>query len=133
MARNSKTLIVTFQDGSELEVTPTLEDKLAFESALRKNKNWGEIKDSAIKMHPFLAWNALRRKGQTELTWEQFTTGETAAVDVELKQDEEPDQDAELEVPPVGKGTRTGRSTSSSSPSPSAPASPSESGETKPE
>lgn len=121
-------LEVTLADGKTVRVTPTLEDTLAFETTLRKNRNWGELKDSALKLQPFRAWNALRRKGETDLTWEQFTTGDTAVLDVHIVDDEE-EGDDELEVDGLGKGGPTGRSTTSRSASPSVPASASESGE----
>lgn len=104
-------LRVTFQDGSQIDVTPTLEDTLAFETTLRKNKHWGAIQDNAVKLNPFRAWNVLRRTEQTELTWEQFISGDTAAVSVETfdpSADADPD---ELETP-VGKGGPKARRTS---------------------
>jgi hypothetical protein len=103
-------LRITFQDGSDVDVTPTLEDTLAFETTLRKNKHWGALQDNAVKLNPFRAWNALRRNGQTELTWEQFISGDTAAVSVEsITPDDNTDDDTET---PVGKGGRTARRTS---------------------
>lgn len=101
-------LNITFQDGSEVEVVPTLEDTLAFETTLRKNKQWGALQDNAVKLNPFRAWNALRRSGKTELSWEQFTSGETAVVAVDVVRDDDAD-DAET---PVGKGGTKARRTS---------------------
>lgn len=110
-------LTVTLADGEELTVLPTLEDRLAFETALRKNKGWGKLEDNAMKLLPFLAWNALTREGRTALAWEEFTTGKTAAIAVEPAA--EPDEDdEELEVPGVGKDTPTAPSHSSLSYSP---------------
>lgn len=113
-------LTVTLHDGKTLDVTPTLEDTLAFEATLRKNKRWGGLEDNALKLMPFRAWNALRRTGQTELTWEEFTSGDKAALDVskaaEPADDETADtEDGAEEVEGVGKAGRTGRSTRSSS------------------
>lgn len=113
------TLRVTLADETEVDVTPTLEDTLAFETTLRKNKQWGNLSDSALKMQPFKAWNALRRQGLTELSWDEFTTGTTAALNVVVVQDDEFDTDEE-EVKGLGKGSPTGASQRSSSPSPSA-------------
>jgi len=102
----SKTYVIEFQDGETIEVTPTLEDTLAFETTLRKNKRWGELKENAIKLIPFRAWNAAHRKGLTALDWEQFTTGDTAAVDVSLKDDVDEDDDDASEVEGLGKAGR---------------------------
>ena len=101
----SKTYVIEFQDGTTIEVTPTLEDTLAFESTLRKNKRWVELKENAIKLIPFRAWNAAVRKGLTKLSWDEFTTGETAAVDVSLKDDPD-DVDDSSEVEGLGKAGR---------------------------
>jgi hypothetical protein len=103
------TLEVTFADGREVQISPTLEDTLAFETTLRRNKSWGSLQESALKMQPFRAWNALRRAGLTDLTWEQFTTGETAALNVAVADDPdaEDETDAALEVAGLGKDTPT--------------------------
>jgi hypothetical protein len=87
-------LRVTFAKGKPIDVVPTLEDTLAFETTLRKNRGWGGLQDNALKLNPFRAWNALRRAGKTDLTWEQFTTGDTAAISVEIvRDDDEPADD----------------------------------------
>lgn len=122
-------ILVTHHDGSEVEVIPTLEDTLAFETTLRRNKSWGTLQESALKMQPFRAWNCLKRKGLTTLTWDEFTSGDTAALAVSVISDDELDD--ELEVPGLGKGTKTGASTSSSSPSPSEQINPPASGSKK--
>lgn len=106
-------LRITFADNTTLDVQTTLEDRLAFETALRKNKSWGQIADNPMKLHPFLAWNAARRTGKTDLDWHAFTTGETAALDVSPIED-----DDELEVEGVGKDTPTEDSSTSPSLSP---------------
>lgn len=103
-------LRITFADQSTVDVQTTLEDRLAFETTLRKNRSWGKLEDNTMKLLPFLAWNAARRNGKTELDWEQFTTGETAAISVDPVEDEEDD---ELEVDGLGKDTQTEPSTSS--------------------
>lgn len=113
----AKPLRITFADGSTVDVQPTLEDRLKFESTLRKNKGWGKLEDNALKLTPFLAWSAASRTGVTDLSWEQFTTGDTAAVDVESVPDAD-DADAALEVDGLGEGTPT--TDSNTSPSSSA-------------
>jgi hypothetical protein len=112
----ARKLRITLHDGTHLEVQPTLEDRLKFETTLRKNKGWGPLSDNALKLEPFLAWSAASRTGETKLTWAEFTTGDTAALDVEPVKDEsadESDEDGPLEVDGVGKGTKRGRSTTS--------------------
>ncbi len=107
------TLDVTLADGSTVRVQTTLEDRLAFELAVRKNKSWGKLEDNTLKMQPYLAWNALHRQGLTTLTWAEFTTGASAALDVSVPDDDAEDDDADLEVAGVGKDTPTAPSTSS--------------------
>lgn len=106
-------LVITLNNGDKIEVQTTLEDRLAFETALRKNKRWGELKDNAMKMQPFMAWNAAHRTGKTTLSWDDFTTGDTAALDVSAP-DEHDDTD-ELDVEGLGKDTPKARSTTSRS------------------
>lgn len=114
MANNGQ-LVITLQNGDTIEVQTTLEDRLAFETALRKNKGWGDLKDNAMKMQPFMAWNAARRTGKTELTWAEFTTGDTAALDVSAPDEHDDDGSDELDVEGLGKDTPKGRSTTSRS------------------
>ena len=114
------TLTVTMHDGDKHDVTPTLEDTLAFETTLRKNRGWGSLEDNALKLMPFRAWNALKRTGKTDLTWQEFSAGEKAALDVSPKKTDPTDDDADdadgvEEVAGVGKAGRKGRSTASSS------------------
>lgn len=125
-------LIITEQNGEKLEVHPTLEDRLAFETALRKNKSWGKLEDNALKLTPFLAYNAARRAGDPR-TWEEFTTGDTAAASVDEKPEETDPEDKELEVSGVGKDTPTARSTSSRSRSRVSTAAPRGNGAEKPD
>lgn len=111
----AKPLRITFHDGSTVDVQPTLEDRLKFESTLRRNKGWGKLEDNALKLTPFLAWSAATRTGATELSWDEFTSGPSAAIDVEPVPDAE-DPDPELEVDGLGEGTPTeGLNTSPSS------------------
>ncbi len=115
---------VTLANGDVFVAKPTLEDTLAFETTLRRNPKWGGLKDSVLKMQPYRSWNYLTRTGAIDLTWEEFTSGDTAAIDVSTPDEE----DDELEVPGLGKDSRKARSTTSPSPSPSEPASPQGSG-----
>ncbi len=126
------TLDVLFADGTTERVTTTLEDRLNFESTLRKNKGWGKLEDNQLKLIPFLAWSALRRNNKTELTWAEFTSGDTAALSVEpVKEDEEDgdEDEKELEVEGLGKDTQTAPSTSSPWSSPETTAAPLGSGD----
>lgn len=116
MATINSKFTITFADGKQTDVQTTLEDRLAFEQTLRKNKRWGKLEDNTLKMQPFLAWNAAKRTGVTDLSWDDFTTGSTAALDVSVADDA--DDDADLEVAGVGKDTQTAASTSSASSSP---------------
>jgi len=118
---SAKKLVITLASGEELTVQPTLQDTLAFESTLRKNKQWGGLQDSALKMHPFKAWSAAKRAELLDLTWEEFTTGDTAALDVTFEDEDDDEGDDGLGVTGLGKGTRKAASTSSSSSSPSVP------------
>jgi len=114
MANN--TYKVTLSDGTTEIVSTTLEDRLAFEQALRKNRGWGKLEDNTLKMQPYLAWNALRRTDKTKLSWTEFTTGDTAALDVSVPDDDtDADDDTDLEVEGVGKDTQTDPSTTSAS------------------
>lgn len=110
--------VVTLHDDTTIEVPITLEDSLAFEVALRRNKRWGTLSENSIRMITFRAWNALQRTGQTEQSWEEFSSGPNAALDVTMKPTKEPDksdddEDGEV-VESVGKAGRKGRSTASS-------------------
>lgn len=108
----SQPLRITLADRSTLEVQPTLEDRLRFEQTLRRNRSWGPLSDNALKLVPFLAWSAATRTGVTSLTWDEFTTGPTAAIDVEEVQPDEGDGADDLEVEGLGEGTPTEASTS---------------------
>lgn len=108
----AKPLRITLADGSTVDVQPTLEDRLKFEQTLRKNKGWGKLEDNALKLIPFQAWSAAHRQGLTALTWEQFTTGQTAALDVAPLDDSDDDPDDDLEVEGLGEGTPAEASTS---------------------
>jgi hypothetical protein len=113
-------LIITTAQGTEIEVQPTLQDTLAFEQFLRQNRKWGGIQDNALKLHPFKAFNAARRLGtlpEGVETWEQFTSGDTAVLDVSIKRDPD-DDDADddlpegvVEVPGLGEAGQPDQST----------------------
>lgn len=129
--KHSKTrLVVTLAGGEEVTVQTTLEDRLAFETAMRKNRSWGKLEDNTMKMLPYLAWNALTRTGKTALSWLEFTGGDTAALSVE-PEELEADEDDELEVDALGKDTQTEPSTSSPWSSPETTAEPPGNGEEK--
>lgn len=118
-------LSITPATGKPYEVQTTLEDRLAFETALRKNKGWGKLEDNSLKLHPFLGWHAAKRQGKTDLSWEQFTTGDTAAISVDpVEPDEDDDDDDDLEVEGLGKDTQTAASITSRSYSPATTAAP---------
>jgi hypothetical protein len=94
-------LKITFADNKTAIVQPTLEDRLNFESTLRKNRQWGDLKDNTLKLQPFLGWSAAVREGVTKLTWDEFTRGKKAAIDVEPVTDPDPAP----EVEGVGEGS----------------------------
>lgn len=123
-------LRITPATGKPYEVQTNLEDRLAFETALRKNKGWGKLEDNSLKLHPFLAHHAAKRLGKTELSWEQFTTGDTAAISVDPVEPD--DDDEELEVEGLGKDTQTVASITSPSYSPATTAAPLGSGAESP-
>ena len=106
----SNKLVIIEQDDRTTVVATTLEDRLAFETALRKNKSWGKLEDNALKLQPFLAWNAARRAGDPR-TWEEFTTGPTAVASVETYDPDDAQDDEDLEVPGLGKDIQPIRST----------------------
>ncbi len=92
---NARALIVTPHEGDQFEVTPNIGDTLAFESTLRKNRNWGTIGDNAMRMTFFRAWKAAEREGKTNLSWDEWSSGPTAVLDVKFKnEDEAEDADA---------------------------------------
>lgn len=95
---------ITLPDGSTVDAIPTIQDTLAFESVLRKNRSWGPLADNSIRLVMFRAWSAATRAGTLTLTWDEFTSGPTAAVNVEMVDPaaEGDDQGDDLEVPGVG-------------------------------
>lgn len=99
-----KRLVVTRADGTEFTVTPNLGDTLNFENTLRKNPRWGTLQENVLKMQPFRAWSAARRTGDYEGTWEDFSAGENAVLDVSF---EDTDAEDELAVDGVGLDTPT--------------------------
>lgn len=104
-------LEIHLSTGEKIIVTPNLGDTLAFESALRKNKQWGELKDNALKMNPYRGWNCARRLGLITMSWDEFTTGPNAAQSVivhdpeESEADDTEDEEGSLVVPGVGLDT----------------------------
>ena len=100
-------LTIVRLDGTEVTVTPNLGDTLNFETTLRKNPHWGDLKQNALKMQPFRAWSAGRREGTVTESWEEFAS---AVADVRAA-DEPPADDDDLDVDGLGLGTRTNQST----------------------
>lgn len=107
-------LIITAANGETIEVQTTLEDTLAFEQFLRRNKRWGGLQDNALKLAPFKAFSAARRLGRLPAgveTWEQFTEGSTAVLDVQVKREDDDEDDDSEEVEGLGESGRTAHST----------------------
>ena len=100
-----KRLVVTRHDGTEFTVTPNLGDTLNFENTLRKNPRWGSLQENVLKMQPFRAWSAARRTGEFEGSWEDFSAGPEAVLDVSFEDDGADDD--ELAVDGVGLDTPT--------------------------
>lgn len=100
-----KRLVVTRADGTEFTVTPNLGDTINFENTLRKNPRWGSLQENVLKMQPFRAWSAARRTGQFEGTWEEFSAGADAVLEVRFEDDTADDD--ELAVEGVGLDTPT--------------------------
>jgi hypothetical protein len=108
-------LIITPSTGDPIEVQTTLQDTLAFEQFLRKNKRWGGLQDNALKLLPFKAFNAARRldklpEGVT--TWEEFSEGPSAVLDVSVKDDDDDEElpEGSVEVEGLGEAGETGQS-----------------------
>lgn len=95
-------LVISKADGTEVTVTPNLGDTLNFETTLRKNKHWGDLKQNALKMNPFRAWSAGRREGTITESWEEF---QSTCLDVSTKEDDDADDD--LDVDGLGLDTQT--------------------------
>lgn len=102
-----KRLVVTRADGTTFTVTPNLGDTLNFESTLRKNPRWGTLQENVLKMQPFRAWSAGRRTGAVTESWEDFSSGENAVLDVSFEDAEDAGDDDELAVDGVGLDTPT--------------------------
>lgn len=94
-------LTIVRLDGTEVTVTPNLGDTLNFETTLRKNPQWGDLKANALKMQPFRAWSAGRREGTITETWEEFTASVHEVNFTENTVDENPDhvEDLGLDTP----------------------------------
>lgn len=121
-------LIITFADGQKATVQTNLEDRLKFETSLKHNRGWGTLKDNTLKLIPYLGWAAAQRTGVTHLSWTEFTTGPTAALDVEEMPEPEEGEESEegegnaleapterVEVEGLGEPTPQGLSTISPS------------------
>ncbi|NQX26831.1 hypothetical protein HQQ81_05630 [Microbacteriaceae bacterium VKM Ac-2854] len=107
---SKKTLTISFLDGRpDIEVTPTLQDTLEFENVLKKNRKWGGLKENALKMQPFRAFNAARRVGLYSGSWDEFVSEVT---DVVTPDPDDIDQDSDTEVGGLGEDTTTAASPS---------------------
>ncbi|HXG71268.1 MAG TPA: hypothetical protein VNJ04_11750 [Gemmatimonadaceae bacterium] len=111
-----ETLRITFTDGrTPVDVVPNLFDQVAFERALRNNKQWGKLQDNILRMQVFRGWSAANRTGVLDMSWEDFNDDPNTPVQsVTVVHDDDEDDDDELEVEGLGKGTRAIPSTTSS-------------------
>ncbi|GAA3342981.1 hypothetical protein GCM10017714_33660 [Curtobacterium pusillum] len=107
---NARVLVVTPATGDAFEVTPNISDTLAFETTLRKNKAWGSISENAMRMQFFRAWSAAKREGKTTQTWDEWSSGENAVVDVTFKSAD--DVEAADAADHLGEDTPEGQPTS---------------------
>jgi len=107
---NARTLIVHPAEGDSFEVTPNIGDTLAFESTLRKNRSWGSIGDNPMRMTFFRAWSAAKREGKTNLTWDEWSSGDHAVQDVTFKRED--DAEAADAADHLGEDTPEGQPTS---------------------
>jgi hypothetical protein len=111
----SKITRITLHDQSVVDVRPNIADSLAFEGVLRKNKSWGSLAENTLRFVMFQAWNAGTRTGQIVQPWDEFSSGDTAALSVENIDTDEAtpnaDESAELVVDGVGFDTPTGAHT----------------------
>jgi len=96
-------LTITRHDGTELVVTPNLFDTFAFEKYLKSNPRLGSLQENTLKLQAFRAWHAAaQRLSLISQTWEEFTTGPEAALQVVQT---EPEDEDELQVAGLGLGT----------------------------
>lgn len=99
-------LTITKHDGTELTVTPNLFDTFAFEKYLKSNPRLGSLQENTLKLQAFRAWHAAKQRlGLIEQSWEEFTTGPEAALQVTQADDDDEAGDAELLVAGLGKDT----------------------------
>lgn len=98
-------LEITLADESTIRVTPNLFDTRAFESYLRKNPRLGKLQENAITMTAFRAWHAAKRKGLTQMTWEEFSEGADAVLGVTSAPEADTDEDEDLDVAGLGLDT----------------------------
>lgn len=84
-----KRFTITRADGTEVEVTPNLGDTLNFERTIKRNPRLGTIQDNMLMMQPFRCWSAGKRQGLITETWEEFSEGPNAALEVNLVEDKD--------------------------------------------
>lgn len=80
-------------DGTEVKVTPNLGDTLNFERTVKRNPRMGSIQDNMLMMQPFRCWSAGKREGTVTDTWEEFSDGPNAVLEVNLVEDTTADDD----------------------------------------
>ncbi|WP_104134810.1 hypothetical protein [Cryobacterium sp. Y62] len=110
----SKITRITQHDGTIIDVSSNIADSLAFEGVLRKNKAWGPLASNTLRFVMFQAWHAAKRTEQTTQTWDEFSSGDTAALSVDnidTDDDDNDDDDDDLEVEGAGFDTPTGAPT----------------------
>jgi hypothetical protein len=64
---------VVMADGALLEATCANSDLVAFDIT-RPLRKWPAMQDAPVLYQTFIAWKALTRESQTNLSWEAFVT-----------------------------------------------------------
>lgn len=110
-----KRFTITRADGTETTVTPNLGDTLNFERTVKRNPRLGTIQDNMLMMQPFRCWSAGKREGTITETWEEFSDGPNAVLEVNLVEDADADtEDTEVDL---GGATGLGLDTPTGQPS----------------
>jgi hypothetical protein len=102
------TYLVTLDDGTEHEVITDGRDWAALEA---KQFPPGSLLTSVR----FMAYNAMKRNGQTKRSWEQFNTADCVSID-DISPDDEDAEDEKRLDPGKRAPNGTAESTSRSSP-----------------
>jgi len=61
-----------FEDGTSYRVRTVNRDRIAYEKAAAKHKEWPGLEQGPNFAMTFLCWHAARREGRTTLGFEQF-------------------------------------------------------------